>query len=334
MEEIRFGIIGSGVISQVHALALEEIEEAVPAGVFAPNRDRAEAFAARHNMKAYPSYEAMLADGEIDAICICSPSGLHADQAVQALEAGKHVVLEKPMALTVAQGQRICRAAEDSQHLLTVISQHRFHKDVQRVKALIDAGAFGQLVLCDLNMKYWRDPSYYAASRWRGTWEMDGGGALMNQGIHGVDLMRYLVGDATLLRGRAKTLIHRIAVEDTAAALVEFSCGALGVIEASTSAYPGFSRRIELHGSKGCAVLVDAKLEKLFVGGEMLVDKTIQPDAGTAFDPTRLGHGGHTLQLRNFIAALRGEEELLITAHDGLEAVRMIEEIYRSSERN
>lgn len=333
MNLIRFGIIGCGVIAEAHVLSLFEIDGATPVGVFDRNRERAEAFAEKHGIRAYPSYASMLADTEIDAICICTPSGLHADQAVQALREGKHVVLEKPMALTAADAEKVCREAEISHHLITVISQHRFRADVGRVKELIDAGAFGRLVMCDLYMKYWRDPSYYANSTWRGTWRMDGGGALMNQGIHGVDLMRYLVGDAKLLRGRAKTLVHDIEVEDTAAALVEFDCGALGVIEASTSAYPGFSRRIEIHGSKGYATLVDSTLEKLCIGGEMLVDKNVLTDAGTASDPTQLSNEGHTLQLRNFVAALRGEEELLITARDGYEAVRLIEEIYRSSEQ-
>lgn len=333
MREICFGIVGCGVIADAHILALEEIEGAKTIGVFDANQERAVAFAARHNIKTYPSYAAMLADEKIDAVCLCTPSGLHADQTMQALDCGKHIVLEKPMALTVEDAQRVCFKAEQSHQMVTVISQHRFHKDVQYLKSLIDKEAFGKLVLCDLSMKYWRDPSYYAASSWRGTWQMDGGGALMNQGVHGVDLMRYLVGDVTVLGGQTKTMLHRIEVEDTAAALMEFSCGALGTIEASTAAYPGFSRRIEIHGSKGYAVLVDSALEKLSINGELLIDQTVQPDAGTASDPTQLGHGGHTLQLRNFVAALRGEEELLVTARDGLEAVRLIEKIYQLSEK-
>lgn len=153
----------------------------------------------------------------------------------------------------------------------------------------------------------------------------------MNQGIHGVDMMRYLVGDATLLRGRTKTLYHEIEVEDTAVALLEYSCGALGVIEASTAAYPGYSRRIEIHGTKGYATLVDCTLEKLCINGEMLVDRAVSADEGTISDPTKMSHDGHSLQLRNFIAAVRGEETLAVTARDGCEAVRLIEAIYCSS---
>jgi predicted dehydrogenase len=333
MENVRFGIIGCGVIAAVHITALAEIAHAEFYGVFDHSPERREAFAAKYGVRAYASYAAMLADPAIDAVIICTPSGLHADQAVQALREGKHVVLEKPMALSIADCEKLCREAELSRCVLTVISQHRFREDVQTVKRLIDEGAFGKLVMCDLYMKYWRDPSYYASGAWRGTWQMDGGGALMNQGIHGVDLMRYMVGDAKLLRGRAKTLVHDIEVEDTAAALLEFDCGALGVIEASTSAYPGFSRRIEIHGSKGYATLVDSTLERLCVRGEVLVEQTVATDVGTASNPSLLGHEGHLLQLKNFVGTIFGEEELLITARDGCEAVRLIEEIYRSSER-
>ncbi len=328
---IKFGIVGLGVISNTHIQALKEIEGVTVRGVFDRSQQRMIEVARETGARTYASYEELLADGEIDAVCICTPSGLHAKQAIQALQSGKHVVLEKPMALTSADAEEICREAENSDRLITVIFQSRFHRDVRRVKKLIEDGALGRLTLCDLYMKFWRDPSYYASGAWRGTWQMDGGGALMNQGIHGVDLIRYLVGDATVLKGRTKTLVHDIEVEDSAVALLEYSSGALGVIEASTAAYPGFSRRIEIHGSKGYATIVDMTIEKLCVDGEMLVDRVVAPDVGLISDPTRMNHEGHLLQLRNFVSAIKGEESLLVTDRDGYEAVRLIEEIYRFS---
>ena len=331
-DRIRFGIVGLGVIANSHIQALREIPSAVVAGVYDRAVDRAEQVARDLGAVVYSSYDEMLADESIDAVCICTPSGFHADQAEQALRAGKHVVLEKPMALTAADAARVCRAEEESNCMATVIFQSRFFEDFIRVRDLIRSGAFGRLTLCDLYMKYWRDPAYYAAGAWRGTWKMDGGGALMNQGIHGVDLMRYLLGDITLLRGRAQTMVHNIEVEDTAIALVEYSSGAMGVIEASTAVYPGFSRRIEIYGSQGYAVLVDFTLEKLCVNGEMLVDRVVETDIGVVSDPTRMSYDGHLMQLKNFVAALRGEEALSVTTRDGYEAVRLIEEIYRSSQ--
>jgi predicted dehydrogenase len=331
MSKIRFGIVGCGVISNVHAQCIQELEDLELAGVFDRSEERRNAFARQHGTVAYPSYSAMLADTTIDAVCICTPSGLHADQAVQALREGKHVFLEKPMALNAHDATRVCRAAEASGRLITVVSQRRFYEDVIRVKNLIRDGAFGKLVFCDLYMKFWRDSSYYAESTWRGTYAMDGGGALMNQGIHGVDMIRYLAGDVKLLRGKTNTRVHDIEVEDTAVALLEFDCGALGVIEASTATAPGFSQRIEINGSTGYAALVDGQLEKLCINREMIVDRKIEVDAGTASNPSQLNNAMHLLQLRNFAAAIRGEEELLSTPRDGYEAVRLIEEIYQSS---
>ncbi|MBQ9798177.1 MAG: Gfo/Idh/MocA family oxidoreductase [Clostridia bacterium] len=331
MKLIRFGIVGCGIVSQAHAASILALDGLELAGCYDHSAERSAEFAAQYGTKAYPSYSAMVADETIDAVCICTPSGLHADQAVQALREGKHVFLEKPMALNAHDAARVCRAAETSHHLITVVSQNRFRADVLRLRELIQNGSFGRLVLCDLYMKFWRDPSYYANSTWRGTYAMDGGGALMNQGIHGVDLMRFLVGDAKLLRGRAKTIVHDIEVEDTAVAMLEFDCGALGVIEASTATAPGFSRRIEIQGERGYAILTDVTLEKLCIDGKMLVDLSVEADAGTASDPTQLKNEGHLLQLRNFAAAIRGKEELLSTPRDGYEAVRLIEEIYQSS---
>lgn len=333
MNKIRFGIVGCGLIAGIHARAIDSITNAELAGVTDVSRKHAEGFTQRHGGIVYGDYKSMLADQTIDAVCICTPSGMHAKQALHALRAGKHVVLEKPMALNSADALQICREAEKNNCLLTVISQHRFHSDITRVRQLIREGKFGQLLFCDLYMKYWRDPAYYSSSNWKGTFCMDGGGALMNQGIHGVDLICFLVGKPKLLCGRAKTLFHDIEVEDTATAMLEFDCGALGVIEASTAAIPGFSKRIEIQGTKGYAILVDSTLEKLCIEGNVLIDRTLTPDAGTASDPTQLGCEGHILQITNFINAVLGKEALISTAEDGYHAVNLIEEIYKSSAR-
>ena len=236
---VRFGILGCGMIARFHADAIDSLENAQLLGAASANPDSAKAFAEARGIQAYESYEAMLADPKIDAVCICTPSGFHAENALQALRAKKHVVLEKPMAFTAAECQQIKEAADKSGCVLTVICQLRFSKDVQRIRKLLAENAFGKLVFCDLYMKYWRDPAYYASSNWKGTKEFDGGGALMNQGIHGVDLLLYLVGDAKVLCAKNKTHFHDIEVEDLSVAMLEFENGALGVIEASTCSNPG-----------------------------------------------------------------------------------------------
>jgi predicted dehydrogenase len=335
MKKIRIAILGCGTIGDVHARAIAELPELCTlAAICDVSPERAEAYAKKYNTKGYSDYAEMLADPDIDAVSICTPSGMHADQAIMAMEAGKHVLCEKPMALTTRDAERICECEARTKKTLSVIFQMRFIEDMQYLKRVIADGMLGTLVFCDLYMKYWRDEAYFKVSPWRGTFAMDGGGALMNQGIHGVDIMHFLCGAPRLLTAKVKTLVHNIETEDTAVAAVEYPSGALGVIQASTSANPGFDRRIEIHGSRGYAVVIDAHIEKLFVDGKFLIDKKIETGAGTKSDPTKMSHDKHTLQMKNFVRALRGEEELLSTSLDGLKAVSFIEKVYEASKNS
>lgn len=331
MKKIRFGILGAGTIGDVHARAIAELDGAELCAICDVKAARAEEYATKYGVKAYCEYEKMLADDEIDAISICTPSGMHAEQAIKALSFGKHVLLEKPMALTASDAKAVCEAAEASGKVLSVIFQMRYTDDIQYAKKILQEGKLGTLTFCDLYMKYWRDRSYFEVSPWRGTFAMDGGGALMNQGIHGVDIMHYLCGAPTLLRAKVKTRVHSIETEDTAIAAVEYPSGALGVIEASTSSNPGFDRRIEINGSRGYLIIVDAHIEKLFIDGEMIIEKKITSGAATASDPTKMSHDRHLLQIKNFVGAINGEEALISTAQDGYAAVKFIEEIYEDS---
>ena len=316
------------MIAGIHASAIHAIPEALLVGVADAHAERATQFAAQHGVHAYESYEQMLSDPELDSVCICTPSGFHAENALAALQHGKHVVLEKPMALSVESADRIVAACDREGKLLTVISQLRFSADVQKVKALLAENAFGRVALCSLYMKYHRSEEYYASSPWKGTKAFDGGGALMNQGIHGVDLLEYIVGPVREVTGKARTLSHKIEVEDTAVAMLEFENGALGVIEASTCAYPGFERRIEIHGDKGYVLLRDNKIEKMMVNGEELsADVT---DTGTSRDPAALNCEMHRRQIQNLLAAIRGEEALVVDAREGRKVIRVIEAVYRA----
>lgn len=328
MEKFRFAILGCGLIGDIHAQAILSHPDAELYAMCDVSRERAEEYASRYGARAFTSYDELLADPNVDAVSICTPSGMHADQAITALRAGKHVLLEKPMALTSRDALRIRDAEAESGRLVSVVFQTRYVEDIRYLKSLIDDGRFGTLAFCDLYMKYWRDPTYYSASPWRGTFAMDGGGALMNQGIHGVDVMHFLFGEAKLIGARVKTLVHDIETEDTVAAVVEYPSGALGVIEASTSANPGFSRKIEINGSRGYAIVNDASIVKLVLDGETLVDKEMKTDIGTASDPGRMSCEKHALQIRNFIDAARGEAELISNSYNGYTAVKFIEDIY------
>ena len=325
---IKFGILGCGVIAQFHAQAINSLDNALLIGVADVSFAMAQKFAEICNITAYADFDAMLADENIDAVCICTPSGFHAQNAMRALQAKKHVVLEKPMAFSRKEAMELDAAAKESGCVLTVISQMRFCKDIRRIKELMEQNAFGKLVLCDLYMKYWRDPKYYASSSWKGTRKFDGGGALMNQGIHGVDILLYLAGNANLAYAKTRTHFHKIEVEDFAIAALEFENGAMGVIEATTCSYPGFDLRLEIIGTGGSVILVEDRIEKLIIGGEVLIDSTEASNIGTASDPTAMGCELHAQQIANFLGAICQEEELLMTASEGARAVSLIEQIY------
>ncbi len=327
---LKFGIVGTGVVAGFHANAIKSLENAKLYGVYDNVSERAMSFAQKHNIKAYKSYEDMLADSAIDAVCICTPSSFHKEQAIMALKHNKNVVVEKPMAFTYEECRQIDEECKKSGCVLTVISQFRFSEDVKKVKKLVSSNAFGKLVFCDLYMKYWRSPEYYNSSNWKGKKALEGGGALMNQGIHGVDLLTYIAGDAKVINAKTKTAFHNIEVEDAALAVLEFENGAMGVIEASTCAYPGFERRLEIVGTKGSVVLKENTIETLVIDGENITTKKGAGEViGTASDPSAMSYKFHAEQIQNFINAVNGKEKLLIDAIDGARAVKIIEDIYR-----
>ncbi|MBE6612958.1 MAG: Gfo/Idh/MocA family oxidoreductase [Ruminococcaceae bacterium] len=327
MTRLGFGILGCGMIAGVHAAAIASLSDAVLIGAADASFERAADFAKAHGITAYETYAAMLADPAIDAVCICTPSGLHAENALDALAAGKHVVLEKPMALNVADADRVAAACKAFGRHLTVISQLRFSPDVHRAKQLVSEKAFGTLIFCDLFMKYHRDDAYYRDSPWRGTYRYDGGGALMNQGIHGIDLLRFIAGDYTAVSGITATRRHAIETEDTAAALIRFDCGAPGVIEATTAANPGFDRRIEILGDRGYMTLRENRIERLYIDG--IADEhhhiDVPPMSGS---PVIASHEMHALQIKNLIDTVMGRGTLLADASDGRAALKIIEDIY------
>lgn len=327
-KKLRFGILGCGMIADFHAQAINSIENAILSGAADNSPERALAFAKKFGIKAYGNYDEMLSDENIDAVCICTPSGFHAENALKALEAGKNVVLEKPMALNTADADRIIEACERTGKKLTVICQLRFSEDILRVKKLISENAFGKIVMCNLSMKYWRDEEYYSSSPWKGTKKFDGGGALMNQGIHGIDLLLYIMGECEVLSAKTDTLYHDIEVEDIAVALLKFKDGALGTLKATTCAYPGFERRMEILGSNGCAVFVENSIDKLVIDGETVIENGANITTNTAAKPDNMSHNNHSLQIENFVNSLLGKEELLIDANEGRKALSLIEKVY------
>lgn len=325
---INFGIVGLGAIADFHAQAIASIENARLVGACDKNIKKAEAFTEKYGIKCYASFEQMLSVKDIDAVCICTPSLFHHSGAIAALKAGKHVAVEKPMAFTKEQANEIAAAVQSSKKVLTSIAQLRFSDDFIKAKELIEKGELGRLLLCDLYMKYWRDESYYLSSDWKGTLKFDGGGALMNQGIHGVDALLYLVGDAKVIFAKNKTAYHDIEVEDLSITMLEFDCGAMGVIEGATCIKPGFERKIEILGTKGALIIKEDKIEKLVLDGKTIIDNADAKVAGTASNPTAMGFELHKRQLENFISAINEGSPLVIDVYEGARPVSLIEEIY------
>ena len=236
-----FGIIGCGIIAEFHTRAIREIEGARVVATFdvVPGRAAKIAKLAGEGCRVYDDMDRMLADPRVDVICVCTPSGAHRDPSIAAANAGKHVVVEKPLEITLPRCDAIIGASDANGVRLCAIFPSRFSAANVALKQAIEAGRFGRLTLGDTYVKWWRTQEYYDSSGWRGTWQLDGGGALMNQAIHNVDLIQWLMGDVKSIQAMTGRLAHeRIEVEDTAVATLRFKNGALGVIEATTSAYP------------------------------------------------------------------------------------------------
>ncbi len=270
--------------------------------------ERAAAFAAARGAAAERDLDALLARDDVDVVCVCVPSGLHAEVGIRAAKAGKHLVVEKPIDVTLAAADRLIEAARAAGVALTVISQHRFDPGLIEAKRLIDEGALGPLVLGEASTKWYRTQAYYDSAGWRGTWAMDGG-SLMNQGIHYVDLLRWCMGPVAEVTAVCATQAHQIEAEDTSLALVRFTSGAVGTIVSSTAAFPGFPQRLEITGTKGTVIIEDGRLvgRRVRAATGPAARRTRDGAAGrgdAAADPAALDISGHAAQIADLLAAI------------------------------
>ncbi len=330
MKQIRFGIVGCGVISDWHARAIGEIEGAVLTGVTDIRQESAHAFGQKYGAKAFATLEELLTS-DIDAVCICTPSGLHASQAIQAANSGKHIVLEKPIGITAEQLDGLEEAVERNGVKLCAVSQYLFSQAMEQAKQAVESGRLGKLILGDITMKFLRTREYYQSSSWRGTWAMDGGGALMNQGIHGVGMLLYLMGPVKRVTAHVRTLYHQIEVEDTAVALLEFENGALGHIVGTTSVYPGYPRVLQVTGENGTITITEDQI----TGWRLRDEPEERLSAGKVTDtssvPTNFGIEGHKKLIEDFVHAVWEDCQPKIDLKKGREAVDLILAIYESS---
>ena len=328
--KIKFGIVGCGTIAEVQMRALEMVEGAEVTAVMSASEATSRSWGEKYHVASFTDMESLLRDGDIDAVTICTPSGLHAQQAIQALQAGKHVVVEKPMAITRESLEAMLQAEKESSVSLFPICQLRLSPDVRRAKELISQGALGKLVMADLSMKSYRSPEYYQQKKWRGTWALDGGGALMNQGIHGLDLLRYLCGDVREVSCRAGTLCRDIEAEDTLAAVMTFEHGGFGVMTATTSVYPGYQRRIEICGTDGSLVLFGGKLIELKTRSGLTLETDVQVPPSSN-DPRLADAEQHIMQFEDIVRAINTGSQPMLTSADAAASVRLILDLYESA---
>lgn len=338
--KIKFAILGCGNIAPSHADAIKSINNAELTAVCDAAKDKANEFGDKYSVDAFTDFSIMLGKADIDVVNICLPSGLHEEFAIQAAGAGKHIIIEKPLDITTEKCDNIIAACELNNVKLAVIFPSRFNKAVSLVKDAIDEGRFGKLTLADAQIKWYRSQEYYDSGSWRGTWEFDGGGALMNQSIHFIDILQYLMGPVKSISAKCSTLAKNIEVEDTAVAMLNFKNGALGVIEGTTAAYPGMSARIGIHGNKGSVIMEDEAIIQWEFEDKQSHDESIVSELSTksssgAKDPTsNLTHDGHQLQIEDMIQAIYENRTPKVDGHEGRKAVEIIRTIYRSSNKN
>jgi UDP-N-acetyl-2-amino-2-deoxyglucuronate dehydrogenase len=333
---IHVGLIGAGNISDTHAAAAAAIEGVRVVAVCGRTREKAERLAARAGATAYDELARFLEHRPMDLVVIGSPSGLHAEQGIAAAKQGLHVLTEKPIDVTTLAADRLIAEADRAGVTLGVIFQDRMKPDVRRLKALVDGGRLGTPILASASVRWHRPPEYYQASAWRGTRALDGGGALMNQGVHTVDLLLWLFGPVRRVFGRTATRLHPIEVEDTVVAVLEFASGAIGTLEAATSAYPGYPRRIELTGSEGTVRLEGDRLAAIDlrqpVEGEVATGAN--PISVAASSPVVADTTAHRAVLEDFIAAIAHRVPPSCDGAQGRASVAVIEAVYHSSTIN
>ena len=337
--QFGFGIIGAGLIADIHVKAINAIANAKLHGVFSINKNKSQAFADKNNCTSYDTLNEMLEVPEIDIVCICTPSGIHLDPAIKCIEAGKHCVIEKPLEVTLEKCDKIIEAAYKADVKTAVIFPSRFSEASIALKKAIDNGRFGDFVLGDAYVKWSRSEAYYQSAAWRGTWALDGGGVLMNQGIHSVDLLQWFMGPVVSVQSMSANVKHKgIEVEDTIVSTLKFANGALGTIECSTAVFPGTFKRIEVMGTTGTAILEESNLakwqfEKEAIEDEIIINKLSGSSTshGGVSNPADISFAGHQRQLEDIIQSVATGKKPLIDATEGRKSVEIVLAIYESA---
>jgi UDP-N-acetyl-2-amino-2-deoxyglucuronate dehydrogenase len=329
---IHLGLIGGGNISETHARAARALAGVEISAIYGINQKKVAQLCGEYGGTPYYDFGQFLEHRPMDLVAIGSPSGLHAEQSIAAARRGLHVLTEKPIDITTARADALIAEADKSGVKLGVFFQDRCKPDILRVKKAIDAGSLGRPILADARVKWFRPADYYSSSRWRGTYALDGGGALINQAIHTVDLLRWLFGDVVKVQAKSKTRLHAIEAEDTLVALLEFANGAIGTLQATTSVYPGYPRRLELTGVEGTLIIEQDRL----VAADL---RTPAPDLlrgsdadhnPSASSPVVSDSRGHQAVLEDFLRAIGTNSTPSCDGREGRRSLLLVEKIYEA----
>jgi predicted dehydrogenase len=332
-DSVNFAIVGAGVIAEYHAGAIARTPGARLVAVCRNDEARAAEAEARFGVPCETSYAALLARPDVEVVCICTPSGLHCEQTMAAALAGKHVLVEKPMALTLAEADAMIRTCQKEKVLLGVALQRRTDPAFAAAQTAVARGALGRLVLGCVTVPYLRTGEYYQSADWRGTWRLDGGGALMNQSIHLLDLLLWLMGDAVEVQAEMATLAHAIEVEDCVSAAMRFASGALGSVTATTAAAPGYPHRVEVYGDQGSLHIAgdkivrwESKMFPSYPGVLVTPASEVRPGAGSG--PRGIDLEGHRRLIADFVSALREKRQTAIAGIEGRRSLALVLAVY------
>ncbi|MBN3582704.1 Gfo/Idh/MocA family oxidoreductase [Algoriphagus aestuarii] len=335
MKQYGIGIIGTGSIALKHAQAISELKLATLVGLYNPNSKSAESAKNRFEEPVFTDLDEFLKIPGLDVVCICTPSGMHLEPSLAASKAGKHILVEKPIEVNLERTDQLLASCEENQVQLAVIFQNRFSEDYIKLKKAVAQGVFGRLLMGNAYVNWFRDDAYYGTSKWKGTLKGDGGGALINQGIHTIDLLLDLMGDVSAVFGQVQTALYPIEGEDLGTAIVNFKSGALGNITSATSLYPGYPEKIEVFGTEGSAILEAGKLISWNIKGKE--SNQIITNSGSASgssDPNAIGHQLHLAQWELFLESIKNRTKPVVDGITARKSVELIRGIYLSSQRN
>jgi UDP-N-acetyl-2-amino-2-deoxyglucuronate dehydrogenase len=329
----HIGLIGGGNITDTHARAARAIPGVEIAAIYGTNVDKVTALCRQYGGTAFHDLDAFLAHGPMEMVAIGSPSGLHATHGIAATQRGLHVLTEKPLEINTGRADALIEAAERAGVKLGVMFQDRVKPGIRQLKESLEGGTIGKPLLIDARVKWYRPPEYYSGSRWRGTFALDGGGALINQAIHTVDLLLWLFGDVAAVQSTTKTALHAIEAEDTAVAILEFACGVLGVFQATTAAYPGYPRRVEITGTEGTVILEQDRIVAVNLRNPPPgLSRNIAPDEDQSASSAAVSDfRGHQALFEDFLQAIRQNSKPVCDGRDGRRSIALVEAIYKAA---